>query len=164
MDAQHFQLCIGPRLDFLPRVFTQLRTEQQLGYVVGSSYLPLQQQPHLLLYVQSNSHNHQQLEQRIKAFLNDFSEQLVTLLPQQLGATKQSILQQLREPDTNLRIRSQRLWTSIMQDDWQFNRLAALASAIEHWQADNLLEFWQHWQQSELSQCFVHAVPNHSSS
>jgi secreted Zn-dependent insulinase-like peptidase len=146
-----------------PRLFTQLRTEQQLGYVVGSSYLPLQQQPHLLLYVQSTSHNHHQLEQRIKAFLNDFSKQLVTLLAKQLAATKQAILQQLHEPDTNLRIRSQRLWTSVMQDDWQFNRLAALASAIEHWQADDLLAFWQHWQQSELAQCFVHAVPTTSS-
>jgi secreted Zn-dependent insulinase-like peptidase len=113
--------------------------------------------------VQSTSHNHHQLEQRIKAFLNDFSKQLVTLLAKQLAATKQAILQQLHEPDTNLRIRSQRLWTSVMQDDWQFNRLAALASAIEHWQADDLLAFWQHWQQSELAQCFVHAVPTTSS-
>ncbi len=142
-----------------PRIFSQLRTEQQLGYVVGSSYLPLQQQPHLLLYVQSNNYTHDQVEQRIKQFVDDFSAQLPQLLAQQLSSSKHSIGQQLREPDTNLRIRSQRLWTSIMQDDPHFNRLSALAQAIEQWQPSALLEFWRQWRQRAQAQFFVHAVP-----
>lgn len=142
-----------------PRIFSQLRTEQQLGYVVGSSYLPLQQQPHLLLYVQSNQYTHQQLEQRIDQFVDDFSQQLPQLLEQQLASSQHSIAQQLNEPDTNLRIRSQRLWTSIMQDDPQFNRLSDLAAAISQWQPATLLEFWRQWRSLEKAQIFVHAVP-----
>ena len=142
-----------------PRLFSQLRTEQQLGYVVGSSYLPLQQQPHLVLYVQSSSYSHAILEQRLSAFLTDFSEQLPTLLQQQLATSQQSLSQQLLDPDTNLRIRSQRLWTSIMQDDLTFSRLADLAQAVNGWQPQPLVEFWQQWRKLAQAQIFVHAVP-----
>ncbi|WP_127346826.1 insulinase family protein [Pseudidiomarina mangrovi] len=142
-----------------PRIFSQLRTEQQLGYVVGSSYLPIQQQPQLLLYVQSNNYSHDQLEQRLSDFVNDFGKQLQTLLAQQLASSKLSIQQQLREPDTNLRIRSQRLWTSIMQSDQDFDRLTALATAIESWNPESLLVFWQQWRALAHAQVFVHAVP-----
>lgn len=157
IDSQAAVLLLNDLL--APRIFSQLRTEQQLGYVVGSSYLPLQQQPHLLLYVQSNNHSYDQLEQRISQFIEGFSEQLPQLLEQQLAASQKAICQQLHDPDTNLRVRSQRLWTSIMQDDPEFNRLAELALAISQWQPQQLLDFWQHWRKLAQTQIFVHAVP-----
>lgn len=142
-----------------PRIFSQLRTEQQLGYVAGSSYLPIQQQPHLLLYVQSNNAPYTQLEQRLRAFIATFSEHLPAVLAHQLDASQQAIIQQLQDSDTNLRIRSQRLWTSIMQDDLSFTRLADLAQAVSGWQPQQLTEFWRHWQKLAHTQIFVHAVP-----
>jgi secreted Zn-dependent insulinase-like peptidase len=157
IDAQAGVLLLNDLI--APRIFSQLRTEQQLGYVVGSSYLPLQQQPHLLMYVQSNTHNYLQLEQRITAFIDQFSQQLEQLLQQQLDRSKRSLLQQLHEPDTNLRVRSQRLWTSIMQDDSSFDRLTALAHAVERWQPPSLLSFWQQWRQFAQTQIYVFAVP-----
>ncbi|MBY6063471.1 insulinase family protein [Pseudidiomarina sediminum] len=114
-----------------PHLFSQLRTHEQLGYLVGSTYMPIEQRPHVLLYVQSNQYDAQHLSARIDVFMQGFTEQLLVLADEELEAIQRALVRQLREPDTNLRLRSQRLWSAISQEQVVFDRLEQMAQLLE---------------------------------
>jgi len=124
-----------------PEIFNQLRTEQQLGYLVGSNYLPMQQVPGILMYVQSPSAGVKKLKSCLKHFNDAFLTALPELIADDWQAAQQSLIRQLRDQDPNLRIRSQRLWSSITQNDTDFNRLEHLAQAVEAWQVEAMPAF-----------------------
>ncbi len=142
-----------------PRIFTELRTERQLGYMVGATYLPLQQYPHLLLYVQSGTHDTEALQLEIKQFIGRFCEQLPAIIDAELPQAQRALSQQLTEPDANLRLRSQRLWSSIIQQDTEFQRLNQLAAAVDGWQREPLLHFLLDFLQSTNDQLVLTASP-----
>ncbi|MFC7159649.1 insulinase family protein [Pseudidiomarina halophila] len=114
-----------------PHFFNELRTHQQLGYVVGSTYMPIEQRPHLLLYVQSSRYPATTLCERINTFITHFIEDLEELGASDLGNIRKFLVRKLREPDTNLRLRSQRLWTCVSQYNVNFDRLEAIAQLLE---------------------------------
>ncbi|PTB84571.1 hypothetical protein C9988_04345, partial [Pseudidiomarina aestuarii] len=135
------------------------RTEQQLGYVVGTTYLPIQQVPHLLLYVQSSQYDADHLNAALVEFIEIFAEQLETLRPADFKRAQQAILAQLVEKDTNLRVRSQRLWSSITQNDHEFNRLHELGIAITNWQHSSFIPFAQQLLRNEEQQLLISTMP-----
>lgn len=124
-----------------PRFFAQLRTEQQLGYLVGTTYLPMQQIPHLLFYVQSSRVDHHHLHAAIEEFFHGIDDVLDEIQPQEFDQVRQSIMRQLTENDTSLRSRSQRYWSAITQHDHEFSRLKRIAVALSNM---TLSEFKQH--------------------
>ena len=113
-----------------PHLFNQLRTHEQLGDLVGSSYMPVEQRPQLLLYVQSSQYDSQHLCARIEHFRCLFLEQLAGLA-EDLPKLQHFLVQKLREPDVNLRLRSQRLWTCITPPNVSFDRLEKIAQTLE---------------------------------
>lgn len=127
-----------------PRFFAQLRTEQQLGYLVGTTYLPMQQIPHLLFYVQSSRVDHHHLHQAIDDFFLDIADVLDDIQPTEFEQVRQSLVRQLTDNDPSLRSRSQRLWSAITQQDHDFSRLNRIAEALEKM---TLEMFKQHTQQ-----------------
>lgn len=124
-----------------PEIFNQLRTEQQLGYLVGSNYLPMQQVPGILMYVQSPTASVSKLRSCLASFAESFLTELPDFLAEGWTAAQQSLVRQLRDQDPNLRIRSQRLWSSITQFDHDFSRLEQLAQAVIDWQPEQMLDF-----------------------
>ncbi|CAB0149569.1 Protease 3 [Pseudidiomarina piscicola] len=142
-----------------PHLFNQLRTHQQLGYVVGSTYMPIEQRPHLLLYVQSSSYNADILSARIDAFTHAFVEQLEELGAQELDAIRGFLVQKLRAPDTNLRLRSQRLWTCIAQHDVNFERLEFIAQALENHTTEFFIQRIRQLLLAADDQGFITATP-----
>ncbi|WP_411358804.1 insulinase family protein [Pseudidiomarina salilacus] len=113
-----------------PHLFNQLRTHEQLGYLVGSTYMPIEQRPQLLLYVQSSQYDSQYLYERIEHFRSTFIAQLADLADE-LPKIQNFLVQKLREPDVNLRLRSQRLWTCIAAPHVTFDRLEKIAQTLE---------------------------------
>ncbi|TKB53901.1 insulinase family protein [Ferrimonas aestuarii] len=110
--------------------FHELRTKQQLGYMVGTSYVPLNHYPGLMFYIQSPVASPQRLIEAIDQFIADFSYALMQITHQQWQATKQGLVNQILEADTNINARAQRLWTSIGNQDVDFNQRQAIADAI----------------------------------
>ena len=82
--------------------FHELRTRQQLGYVVGTGNLPLNRHPGLLFYVQSPVAGPLNLLEAIELFIDDFPLVMMELSEQAWQESKQGLLGQLRERDTNL--------------------------------------------------------------
>lgn len=110
--------------------FHELRTRQQLGYMLGSGNLPLNRFPGLIFYVQSPVAGPTHLLESIDDFINAFPLVLLELTEQQWQASKQGLLAQINEPDTNLRTRAQRYWVSIGNKDWTFDQRRRIAHAV----------------------------------
>lgn len=127
-----------------PGFFAALRTEQQLGYLVGTSYVPMNGRPGLLFYVQSPHAEIAQLEQAIRGFIHDFCQQLIDIPTALWEGARASVIGQLTDPDPSLRVRAQRLWTSIGIDDTSFDLAKRMATAVEQFDLESLAEMASH--------------------
>ncbi|WP_438865567.1 insulinase family protein [Neptunicella sp.] len=110
--------------------FNQLRTEQQLGYLVGTGYFPVNQHPGMAFYIQSPNTDVNNLVDAIHQFLHQSVQQLSAYPTSRWQHLKHSVAKQLTEKDQNLSMRSQRLWLAIANKDWQFEQQQKLAEFI----------------------------------
>lgn len=92
--------------------FNVLRTEKQLGYVVGTGYVPHNQHPGMAFYIQSPSHGPEILLKEITEFL---FEQLneIEFYRFYWPTIQKNLLKQLEERDLSLSMKSQRLWLAL---------------------------------------------------
>jgi secreted Zn-dependent insulinase-like peptidase len=116
---------------FSARFFHQLRTEQQLGYLVGSSYLPMHGIPGLLCYVQSPNTTAPAIELAVNQFLENFIAELNTLDKVAFQYAQQAVLHHLTDSAPNLRTRAQRYWSSIINNRGDFQLALRVAEAVQ---------------------------------
>ncbi|WP_273857405.1 insulinase family protein [Photobacterium sp. GSS17] len=121
--------------------FHELRTRQQLGYMVGTANLPLNRHPGLILYIQSPIAAPTQLLEAIDEFTNAFALVLLELNEAQWQASKQGLIAQISEPDTNLRARAQRFWVSIGNKDEAFNQRQKVAQELSKLTRADMVRF-----------------------
>ncbi|AJR07848.1 insulinase family protein [Photobacterium gaetbulicola] len=121
--------------------FHELRTRQQLGYMVGTANLPLNRHPGLILYIQSPVAAPTQLLEAIDEFTNAFALVLLELNEAQWQASKQGLIAQISEPDTNLRARAQRFWVSIGNKDTEFNQRQKVIDALADISRADMVKF-----------------------
>lgn len=110
--------------------FNQLRTEKQLGYLVGSGYMPYNQHPGLGFYLQSPHSDVLTLQQALFGFLHDAPDMLATLPQQTWQQVKHSIAKQLLAKDTSLSMRCQRYWLAIGNQDWHFDQQQRVCAEV----------------------------------
>ena len=122
-----------------PRLFNQLRTEQQLGYVVGASAFNRNKLPGIAFQVQSPSSNEQVILAALNSFISDVLEQGVDV--EEFHRHRQALATQLREADQNLSDRSRRFWGSLVLADEAFERRERLAVIVDDMTYDNWLAF-----------------------
>jgi len=126
------QLLAGP-------FFNALRTEQQLGYIVGSGYVPHNQHPGLAFYAQSPTHSCEKLFQAIIYFLREQINEL-TFYQGYWPNIQASLLKQISEPDHTLAMQSQRLWLSLGVNDPRNQRHTDLINCIENMRFSDLVQ------------------------
>lgn len=122
--------------------FQQLRTDKQLGYMVGSGYMPINQHPGISFYIQSPQFSGPHLINEMQAFLNTMLLNFAQL-EGIWDKVKKSVKNQLSQNDTNLSTKSQRLWIAIGNEDKDFCGQSILARTIEQLQFSTALEFYQ---------------------
>lgn len=127
------QLLSGP-------FFTILRTQKQLGYVVGTGYVPHNQHPGIALYIQSPRYAPARLYSEIRRFLADQLKQIELFAPYWQNI-QHNLLKQLEERDLSLSMKSQRLWISLGTADYQFNRNQRLAQCVQGMQFDKVKSY-----------------------
>lgn len=142
-----------------PRFFSSLRTEQQLGYLVGTSYLPMQEHPHLMFYVQSSRVDAKTIKLAISDFFASVPKILASINAEEFRKVQQSLTQQLTEPDSSLRARSQRLWSAITQQDHDFSRLNRIAEAMQQLTYDSFAHRTKQLFNNSSHQMFLSASP-----
>lgn len=121
--------------------FHEIRTKQQLGYMVGTGNLPLNRHPGLILYVQSPMASPAFLLDAIDEFVNAFSLVLLELNEYQWQSSKTGLVNQFSEPDTNLRTRGQRLWVSIGNKDDEFTQRTKVIEELEKLSRAEMIRF-----------------------
>ncbi|WP_372870713.1 insulinase family protein [Shewanella sp.] len=121
--------------------FHELRTEQQLGYMVGTGYLPLNRHPGMIFYVQSPSAGPQQLLEAIDEFIADFSYAVMQITNEQWEVTKIGLINQVMEHDANLKTRGQRYWVSVGNKDYGFDQRESVVAEIEKLTRADLIKF-----------------------
>ncbi|MBT1063055.1 insulinase family protein [Bowmanella sp. Y26] len=123
--------------------FNELRTEKQLGYLVGSGYMPYNQHPGIGFYIQSPNVEIEALVDAIRQFLTQSPDAIAAMEEQDWQLLKQGIAKQLTSRDTSLSMRSQRLWLAIGNQDWQFDQPTRLAQQLLALSREQVLEFCQ---------------------
>lgn len=116
--------------------FQQLRTEQQLGYVVSSFSWPQYDVPALMLFVQSPSHSAAAVYTAMQRFLGDTLE---TITAAQYARHRQALVNDILKPHENLLERAESYWQSIVFRDWTFDEVRRMAETVsritfEEWQ------------------------------
>ena len=109
-----------------PIFFNELRTEKQLGYIVGTLPMPLRSLEATLLLVQSPKASAEVLQAEIDTLLDASSETIIT----GFAESQASLVAELREPARSQSEQAARYWDSILLGDKNFSRRFDLAVAI----------------------------------
>lgn len=100
-------------------IFDQLRTKEQLGYVVGSAMTKLGTLSGFRIVVQSEK-DCWYLEKRIDAFLTDFEKQLIDMPDQEFEAHKIGLINKRLEKLKTLGAESGRFWHHVASEAFDF--------------------------------------------
>lgn len=140
-DAANSALYLLANHIFSSPFFHDLRTEQQLGYMVGTSNLQLNRHPGLVFYIQSSVMSPAGLVHAIDHFIDEFYLQLLSMNEQSWQDNKISLMHQCEEKDTNQRSRSLRLWNAIGNRDFSFQFQLKVAEQINQITKAEFLRF-----------------------
>ena len=135
-----------------PFSFNYLRTEQQLGYLAGSGYMPLYNTPGFAIYIQSHDYDSDQLSNELASCLSLFAEEISTMSEQELLLHKQAVIHQYNETASNLNQKSQQLWIAIGNKDHTFDQKQKIAEVIATFNTKQISSWCQnHLVKSNLS-------------
>lgn len=126
------QLLAGP-------YFNALRTEKQLGYIVGSGFVPHNQHPGIVFYIQSPTHCPDELYLAMVNFLREQINDLV-FYKNYWPSIRRNLLKQVSEKDNNLAKQSQRVWLNLAAGDVSNNKQKNLANAISEFSFEELVD------------------------
>ncbi|MCL1065217.1 insulinase family protein [Shewanella olleyana] len=121
--------------------FHELRTEKQLGYMVGTGYLPLNRHPGMIFYIQSPTTGPRKLLEAIDEFIADFNYAVMQITKEQWEATKLGLINQILEKDANLKSRSQRYWVCLGNRDYDFKQRERVVEEIKQFTRADLIKF-----------------------
>lgn len=117
--------------------FQQLRTEQQLGYVVSAFSWPQLDVPGLMLLIQSPNATAPEVTAAIDAYMDSVAG---SLDEEQFLRYRKSLVAEIERPDKNLWERAEFYWQSIAKKEFAFDGRQQLATAVraltlEDWNA-----------------------------
>jgi secreted Zn-dependent insulinase-like peptidase len=122
--------------------FTDLRTEQQLGYAVNAGNVMLRRRPGISFIVQSPVAGPEQLVEKTEAFLTSFRDTLATMSDADFDANKQGLITRLLERDQNLAQRRGRYWNDLELGQTEFDTRARIAEAVAKISKPAYLDFF----------------------
>lgn len=108
--------------------FQQLRTEQQLGYVVNAFSWPQLDVPGLVLLVQSPVADADAVARAMQAYMEGL---VADLDEEQFARHRAALTHEILRPDKNLWERAEFYWQSIAKKQYQFDGREALARAVQ---------------------------------
>lgn len=123
--------------------FDELRTRQQLGYVVAAQGMSALRVPGLNFLVQSPAQGSKGIFVRIDRFLEEFRDRLAAMDADEFDRYRQGLLAMLREKDPNLGRRSRRLQADLALGEYGFDRRERMISAVEALDRDDVLAFYE---------------------
>jgi len=124
------------------RFYTELRTNQQLGYIVQSAVTESEGVRGLVLTVQSNVVGPPEVEERMNTFLKDFRDVLATLAEEELDAYRVALATQSTDVDKRLAGQVSRFWSEIVTRRYDYSRPWTSARRLRGVTREGLLGFF----------------------
>ena len=101
--------------------FYQLRTQEQLGYIVKGYVFQHKRALHFAILVQSSSKNADYLEHRINEFLESYTKKEVAFEENDVETVKQALINRLKQKDMSLPEEAAGNWDSVIREETEFN-------------------------------------------
>ena len=127
--------------------FSDLRTNQQLGYVVSAGSRRLLKRSGMLFLVQSPVAGVTDLEQATSNFLQTYLAAWPELSETEFAQQKAGLINRLMEKDKNLGERSQRYWAYLTDENYQFDSRAQIAAEVDQLSKQDMAEFFKSLQE-----------------
>ena len=125
------------------RFYDELRTRQQLGYIVSSGVRALGKTKSLGFIVQSSSAKNEKLTNEILKYLDNIRPAYLDKLNEgDFAVYVKSLIDRKTEPDKQLATETTRNWAEISSGRMQFDRPQKEVAALLDLTKDDLLEFW----------------------
>jgi insulysin len=122
--------------------FTELRTNQQLGYVVSAYYSRVDRVPGLRVVIQSSTHGPAVLQERIDAFLQEGPARLAEMDETGFETVKEGLIAKLEEKDTSLYNRTGRFQGDLSLGYIAFDHRRQLVVALKEITKDEMDAFY----------------------
>jgi secreted Zn-dependent insulinase-like peptidase len=123
-----------------PQFYNDLRTSQQLGYIVNSGMTVLEKTLGLIFIIQSGEYNTETLEQRMDAFLEKFNDSLKKLPAAELNKIKRSVLNSKLHKTTSVTAEAARLFTLAFEQNAEFDSNSKEIRALEELTREDILD------------------------
>lgn len=119
--------------------YSQLRTEQQLGYIVFLTSMTIKEVPGSFFIVQSPSASVDEIKQAIEAFLH----QSEVLIPDDLSGFKRSVSTKLLETPQTLSAKASRYWQNVLKSNEDFDYRDRLVERINDINSQQLRAYYK---------------------
>ncbi|UUA72193.1 insulinase family protein [Cellvibrio sp. QJXJ] len=128
---------------FSTDIFTQLRTNEQLGYVVGSTGSALNDYPLFGLYVQTTNTSLVDLKARMDKFRKDYLATLQALEPAQLEQLKAAEIAQIMQKPNDYRAEATQHLQDFKEGKFSFDRKERVVAALQQVTKADLIKIYQ---------------------
>jgi insulysin len=123
-------------------VFEQLRTKEQLGYVVGINIFRLRERTGSIFYIESPRKSANYLNNRLNAFLKDFQQKLLKMPNKKLESYKSSLAANLVKKPNSLGEETARYWSEIANGTYRFNFNLEIADQLKSIDMDDVNKYF----------------------
>ena len=114
-----------------PQFYNELRTQQQLGYIVNAGYTELEETLGLVFMIQSGRYNPNTLQQRVDAYFPKFLAGLSQVSEAQLDKLKRSVLSGKLRRSTSTSEETSRLFSIIRNRNADFDYNSREINALQ---------------------------------
>lgn len=112
--------------------FNQLRTEEQLGYIIHTGIKTSGDTVKgILILIQGDSFDPIHMDERIETFLVDFRSMIVDMTADEFKANSESVSSNMLEKNKNLGEESSKHWNVITNQTYNFRRLEQIAMHVK---------------------------------
>lgn len=137
-----------------PRFYNDLRTNQQLGYIVNSGMTIMEKTLGMIFIIQSGEYNTEILEERTTAFLEKFFLSLNELSQEELKKTKKSVLHGKLQKTSSLTGEAGRLFNLAFERNAEYDVNSKEIQALQDLSLDTLQKltssYFHHSRQRKL--------------
>jgi protease-3 len=124
-------------------LFTQLRTNEQMGYVVGSAPASFDDYPMYVMYVQSTNTDLSGIQKRLNSFRADFLNILQAVTPETLAQLKKSEIAQITQKPANFNSEASEHLADFRWARYSFDRKEQFVQALSAVTKDDLVALYR---------------------
>ncbi|MCU4676922.1 insulinase family protein [Catenovulum sp. 2E275] len=125
-----------------PAFFNEIRTQQQLGYIVQSSAWGTHDYTTQAFLVQSNNTELNQVYSKVLTFIQSYQAELAKLTDEQIKQTVSAIIQQLEQKPTDLKQEFAQYHIQWRDHKWTFDEREKLISALKNVNKTSLTQLY----------------------